>query len=363
MFGAPDRDPFEDLEPREAASSRWSRLLEPDVDDAPWPLGNDPSGLFLLNERVSPRPLRLRDRPLLLALVISVLFHLLLFTQLRTNSLLQTIMGVANLQARPKPPGDNTPFYEFVQLPKQRKESPSHRAPASDLDRRAHGGVGAPALTPGSHGNTPELRLEPDAPRRESKPSQPAEGQRIASQPPGHGAQTGETQDSEIKVADKGAGAVLLQPTTGSAPQGAEGLKGLGGYGALGSSGGAAPERRGGQVDLGPLTFDTEWYDWGPYAAEMLRRIRYHWAIPEIAQMGVPGVVRIHFFIERNGTVTGVEIQRGSGRPPLDFAAHDAIQDASPLPPLPADLGGVFHEGVTITFYYNTAVPERNQGG
>jgi protein TonB len=116
-------------------------------------------------------------------------------------------------------------------------------------------------------------------------------------------------------------------------------------------------------VDLGPLSFDTEWYDWGPYAAEMLRRIRYHWEIPEIAQMGVPGVVRIHFFIERNGTVSGIEIQSGSGRPPLDFAAHDAIENASPLPPLPADLGGVFHEGVTITFYYNTAVPERNQGG
>jgi TonB family protein len=363
MFGAPDRDPSEELEPQEAAPSRLSRLLEPDVEDAPWPLGNDPSGLFLLNERVSPRPLRLRDRPLLLALVISVLFHLLLVTQLRTNSLLQTIMGVRNLQARPKPPEDNTPFYEFVQLPKQLREKPSRRAPASDLDRRAHGGVGAPALTPGSRGNTPELRLEPDATRQAAKPGRPAEGERSASQTPGRGAQSGEEQDSETKVADKGADTILLQPKTGGAPQGAGGLKGLGGYGTLGSPGGAAPDRRGGQVDLGPLTFDTEWYDWGPYAAEMLRRIRYHWEIPEIAQMGVPGVVRIHFFIERNGTVSGIEIQSGSGRPPLDFAAHDAIQNASPLPPLPADLGGVFHEGVTITFYYNTAVPERNQGG
>ncbi len=362
MFGAPDRDLSENLELPEAAPSRLSRLLEPDVDDAPWPLGNDQSGLFLLNERVSPRPLRLRDRPLLLALVISVLFHLLLVTQLRTNSLLQTIMGTASLQARPKPPADNTPFYEFVELPKQLREKPSRRAPASDLDRRAHGGVGAPALTPGSHGNTPELRLEPAAPR-ESKPSRPGEGERIASQTPGRGAQTGEAPEPETKVADKGADAVLLQPKTGTARQGSEGLKGLTGYGALGSSGGASPERRGGQVDLGPLTFDTQWYDWGPYAAEMLRRIRYHWAIPEIAQMGVPGVVRIHFFIERNGTVTGIEIQRGSGRPPLDFAAHDAIHDASPLPPLPADLGGVFHEGVTITFYYNTQVPERSEGG
>jgi TonB family protein len=362
MFGAPDHDPAEEFQLQDAAPSRLSKLLEPETDDAPWPLGNDPSGLFLLNERISPRPLRLRERPLLLALVISVVFHLLLFSQLRTNSLLQTIMGVRNLQARPKPPENNTPFYEFVQLPKQLQEKPTRRAPASDLDRRAHGGVGAPALTPGSHGNTPELRLEPET-NRAPKPSRPGEGERIASQAPARGIPSGEAQDSETKVADKGAGAILIQPKDGGVPQGAGSLKGLGGYGALGSLGGAAPERRGGQVDVGPLAFDTEWYDWGPYAAEMLRRIRYHWEIPEIAQMGVPGVVRIHFFIERNGTVTAVEIQSGSGRPPLDFAAHDAIQNASPLPPLPDDLVGVFHEGVTITFYYNTPVPERSERG
>ncbi len=66
------------------------------------------------------------------------------------------------------------------------------------------------------------------------------------------------------------------------------------------------------------------------FAAEMLRRIRYHWDIPEIAQMGVPGVVRIHFFIERDGRVTGLEIERESGHPPMDFAARDAILNASP---------------------------------
>jgi TonB family protein len=114
---------------------------------------------------------------------------------------------------------------------------------------------------------------------------------------------------------------------------------------------------------MGPLSFDTEWYEWGPYAAEMLRRIRYHWDIPEIAQVGVPGVVRIHFFIEKDGRVTGLEIQRVSGHPSLDFAARDAILNASPLPPLPADLGGLGHEGVTITFYYNTPVPERREQG
>ena len=121
---------------------------------------------------------------------------------------------------------------------------------------------------------------------------------------------------------------------------------------------GAVPDRSGGQVDLGPLSFETEWYEWGPYAAEMLRRIRYHWLIPEIAQLGVPGVVRIHFYIERNGRVSGLEIEKVSGHPPMDFAARDAILDASPLPPLPADLTGVERERVTITFFYNTRPPD-----
>ncbi len=364
MFGAPDPEPSDPLDPERVAPSRFTRLLEPETDDAPWPLGNDQSGLFLLNERVSPRPLRLRDRPLLLALVVSVLFHLLLFSQLRTDSLLESLLAAARLQAKPKLAADNTPFYEFVKLPKQRRETPTRRAPASDLDRRAHGGEGAPALTPGSRGNTPELRIEPDAGAKAQQASPRAPSQRMVEAQKGAAGPTGQGREVPLKLADKGADAILLAPKNeGEAGKTAQALRGLGNYPTFGSSGGASPNRPGGQVDLGPLTFDTQWYDWGPYAAEMLRRIRYHWQIPEIAQMGVPGVVRIHFYIERNGSVTGIEIVSGSGRPPLDFAAHDAIRDASPLPPLPADLTGVFHEGVTITFYYNTQVPERTADG
>ncbi len=364
MFGAPDPEPSDQLDPERVGPSRLTRLLEPETDDAPWPLGNDQSGLFLLNERVSPRPLRLRDRPLLLALVVSVLFHLLLFSQLRTDSLLESLLAAARLQAKPKLVADNTPFYEFVHLPKQRQETPTRRAPASDLDRRAHGGEGAPALTPGSRGNTPELRIEPDAGGKAQQASPPAAGQRTVEAQKGAAGPTGQGREVPLKLADKGADAILLAPRNeGQAGKTAQALRGLGTYPTFGSAGGASPDRPGGQVDLGPLTFDTQWYDWGPYAAEMLRRIRYHWQIPEIAQMGVPGVVRIHFYIERNGSVTGIEIVSGSGRPPLDFSAHDAIRDASPLPPLPADLTGVFHEGVTITFYYNTQVPERTADG
>jgi TonB family protein len=64
--------------------------------------------------------------------------------------------------------------------------------------------------------------------------------------------------------------------------------------------------------------------------------------------------VKIRFFIEQDGTVTGVQIMDESGRPPMDFAARDAISDSSPFDPLPAELSGIEREGVTITFLYNT---------
>jgi TonB family protein len=360
MFGVPDRDPSleQELELLEAAPSRLYRLLDREEEEAPWPQGNDRSVLFLLDERVSPRPLRLRDRPLLVALVVSLLFHIALFSQVRENSLLSEILASQRLAAKLKTE-DNTPFYEIVDMPKKTPERPSRpKSPASDLDRRAHGGEGAPALTPGSHGNTPELRAEAP-PFQVPKPADQGAGDRMAARDQGR---EDSSSDNKLKLGDKGADAVLMTPKEGGQKQGG-GLKGLSKFGGLGSAGGAMPDRRGGQVDLGPLSFDTEWYDWGPYAAEMLRRIRYHWDIPEIAEMGVPGVVRIHFFIERDGRVTGLEIERESGHPPLDFAARDAILNASPLPPLPADLGGTFHEGVTITFYYNTKVPERSEAG
>ena len=163
----------------------------------------------------------------------------------------------------------------------------------------------------------------------------------------------------EAQPSDDGA-ATVLQPRnrTRPSPPSPPLLKGLSPLSSPPSIGDAVPDRKGGQVDLGPLTFDTQWYNWGPYAAEMLRRIRYHWQIPEIAQLGVPGVVRVHFTIERNGKVSSVEIQRESDHPPMDFAARDAIINASPLPPLPADLTGVEREGVTITFYYNVRPPD-----
>jgi TonB family protein len=120
-----------------------------------------------------------------------------------------------------------------------------------------------------------------------------------------------------------------------------------------GGQGGAGfPNPDGGFVDSGPLSFDTTWYDWGPYAEEMVRRIKLHWEIPELARLGWKGKLTIRFFILADGHVADAKIIRGSGVPPFDFAALQAILKSSPFRPLPADLGSS-REGVTVTFFYN----------
>lgn len=367
MFGAPDLVPEMDLERLE---EDLADLPDRGDEDLPWPLGQDTRNTFFLNERVSPTTWRLRDGALWLAMAVSLLFHLLVLSQLLQGSALQTMVAALNSPPRPKLDEEVPAYFEMVEMPDQKEEKPSRRdAPGSDMDRRAHGGAGAPSDRPGSQGNTPELRLEP--------PSSGAGGQAAAGgvqvagkgnegEGEGKGARSGKGEGAEHQptpagtVADAGLEALRLGSQGGG--QSRPVLRGLGGIGP-GSIGGSVPNRKGGRLDLGPLSFDTQWYNWGPYAAEMLRRIRYHWQIPEIAMLGVGGVVRIHFLIERDGRVSGLEIEMPSAHPPMDFAARDAILNASPLPPLPADLVGVDREGVTITFYYNTPVPEGEYTG
>jgi outer membrane biosynthesis protein TonB len=198
-------------------------------------------------------------------------------------------------------------------------------------------------------GTTPDLRLSVPSARQPAQPVPPAAEEEAAP-----------TEDAGAQRQDESesAGSVLMEPSQPTARQ-TPVLKGLSQLRQGGGDAGAIPDRRGGRVDLGPLSFDTQWYDWGPYAAEMLRRIRYHWRIPEIAMLGVAGVTRIHFFIGKNGAVDGLEVLMDAQHPPMTFAARDAILDASPLPPLPADLASD-REGVTITFYYNTRPPDNS---
>ena len=292
------------------------------------------------------------------ALELSLLLHLLLIFLLVPS--LRHVWPATSALTRKltiRPAAQEKPLkFELVDLPSDREEKPpaDRRIPLSDMDRRAHGGTGrSNAVRPGTRGNTPQIirsqggnRLDRGAPPsnpgrrspavRRTTPRRPEEERRAASEDL---FKRGVGREREAPPARKPAiqlpppGAWSLPPDLGGIEQ--------------------SPDRQGGQIDTGGLSFDTQWYNWGPYAAAMLRKIRRHWKIPEIAQLGVPGVAKLRFFIERDGTVTGLRIVDESGKPPMDFAARDAIATSSPFEPLPKDLTGVDREGVTITFFYN----------
>jgi TonB family protein len=115
-----------------------------------------------------------------------------------------------------------------------------------------------------------------------------------------------------------------------------------------------------GFAESGPLSFETQWYDWGEYAQSMVSRIRVNWYnnMPQLIQTGLKGVVTIRFTIHRDGRITDVTILSSSTIPPYDFAAKKAIELSSPLNPLPKDFPNAT-ERVTCMFFYNQEVPGR----
>ena len=115
-----------------------------------------------------------------------------------------------------------------------------------------------------------------------------------------------------------------------------------------------------GYAESGPLSFETQWYNWGEYAASMVSKIRVNWYnnMPQLIRTGMKGSVTIRFTIQRDGRVTDLSIVESSAIPPYDFAAKKAIDLASPLNPLPSDFPNA-SERVTCIFYYNLEPPAR----
>jgi TonB family protein len=281
-------------------------------------------------------------------------------------------------------PDQDTPIpISFPDAPGPARENPK-RSPLSDADRRAGGGdpskpKSETPFVPPQRG-VAGLAPGPKAPRIPgsavpSRPGATAEAQR---RPP-PGAPNG-AADAQKPVESKTADAQPSQFPTSveeqkrlGQPSDTTKLAGLqqaireAARGTVGGEGGSpAPNPGGGFVDSGPLSFDTTWYDWGPYAAEMVRRIKLHWDVPELARLGWKGSLTVRFFIMADGTVADAKIVRASGIPPFDFAAFQAIVKSSPFRPLPKDLlaavPGKDREGITVTFFYNMRMDEEEGG-
>ena len=113
-----------------------------------------------------------------------------------------------------------------------------------------------------------------------------------------------------------------------------------------------------GFFEQGPVSFETQWYDWGAYAQSMVSKIRINWyeQMPPLIRTGMKGVVTIRFTIQRDGSISNVEMLNSSTVPPYDFAAKKAIELSSKLNPLPKDFPEQ-SERVTCMFFYNSEPP------
>lgn len=250
---------------------------------------------------------------------------------------------------------------EFVEAPGQKRDSAPLNAPFSDANRRAstprptgdvptnRPGDGRGLYTPPSggapRGAAPTSPAAPPAEEQQSESESEAtprtDSASLAYHPPATKASTGVDLRSAIREIGKIAS-----------------LGGGGGPGLDMNDAGGGGEK--GYADSGPLSFESQWYDWGEYAASMVSRIRVNWYnnMPPLIRTGMQGVVTIRFTIQRDGRITDVVILASSNIPPYDHAARKAIELSSPLNPLPADFPNA-SERVTAMFYYNKRVPTR----
>jgi TonB family protein len=128
---------------------------------------------------------------------------------------------------------------------------------------------------------------------------------------------------------------------TPSVPRGAGG--GPGGGGGTGQEGNPAPNNNrgnstGAQADV----------DFGPYMADLQRRIKKHWFPPKGNESKRVVVV---FKIHSQGELSDLRIDHSSGVALADNAALKAVEDAAPFRPLPT--GAPDSVDIQFTFDYN----------
>jgi TonB family protein len=251
----------------------------------------------------------------------------------------------------------------FTEAPGPKINKTPLNAPWSDANRKASGPKPTgdqPTIRPGD-GRTTYTPPMASAQR----PAQQQQQQQQAAQP-----STDTQQQAQSQLpADISSRIPALRTTQASASGGQVNwhsvikevkVASLGGNDSLdvGKLGGGGGDK--GFFEQGPVSFETQWYDWGAYAQSMVSRIRINWyeQMPPLIRTGMKGVVTIRFTIQRDGSITDIEMLNSSTVPPYDFAAKKAIELSSKLNPLPKDFPEA-SERVTCMFFYNSEPPAR----
>ena len=74
------------------------------------------------------------------------------------------------------------------------------------------------------------------------------------------------------------------------------------------------------------------------YLGRVRQRISSYWSAPPVDVTGQTYVVIVQFRLHRNGSVTGVAIERSSGNEYYDLGGKRAVLRAIPLPVFPPEL-------------------------
>jgi TonB family protein len=269
-----------------------------------------------------------------------------------------------------------TPIARYVELmrqnPRDFTEAPGKKidrapitAPLSDANRKASmpKPTGDKPTTRPGDANT-AIYTPPTPPRGDGR--QPSAAQPAISQPAAapNGREAQSAPDQSLRNSDSTFVYHPQQANANGRVDWQNAIKEVGKIASLGAGqhgmdlGQAGGEK--GYAENGPLSFETQWYDWGEYAESMVSKIRVNWYanMPELLRTGVKGVVTIRFTIHRDGSITDITILSQSGIPPYDFAARKAIELSSPLKPLPLDFPNNT-ERVTCMFFYNMEPPRR----
>lgn len=272
-----------------------------------------------------------RDLTLTEALLMAIIILLLGF--LAADHTLFKAMRVEflNMEKLKEPEGPIK--FTFVDLPEDRETENPDAKLFSDISRRAAGGRGAPSNKASSRGNTPEVIIRPKPVPTQPQPSQdPAPDMRSNAEEtetaPG---ETGARESVQSKPAPKLDVSKLFSSTDPEIYNNPEG----------------------GMIIPGNFSIDTQGFDLGPYAKKIQQIVRANWNVPQVARnLYLKGRVEVLFNIQRDGTITDVQLGTTTGFEPLDKSAEFAIRYSDPLPPLPSFIP---EDKIKVkwTFYYN----------
>ena len=134
-------------------------------------------------------------------------------------------------------------------------------------------------------------------------------------------------------------------PSRATAPRAPDVSLPSSGEGSSEAGSGSAAGTPGGNAGVRGTTFDQPGFDYGYYIQAIQIALSTNWFPGTSIKFTPP---KVHFKIQRDGTVADAELVRSSGLPFVDRAALRAVL-ASSFPPLPADWTGPY-VGLTVSF-------------